>query len=194
MTAGFGWIMAVTEGIAAMNHKNHDYLDDLLSRDAVFGVIALLVQPWLLGLRAGELTNGLILTNIANRPFITLGHFEIGTCPAMGLTLTLFQMIGASVYISESPDSMRRRYLKFLSGSGWVLATGLELALSVIAANGALERAIGFTLAMLLTQCETCAGILVLDALLLPLALSIGWAIRRWFNRKRSQKLPAIRG
>jgi hypothetical protein len=56
----------------------------------------------------------------------------------------------------ETSSGVRARYLKFLSGSGWIVATALELALSVICANGVAERSIGFVLALLLTIFETC--------------------------------------
>jgi hypothetical protein len=103
----------------------------------------------------------------------------------MGLALTLAQMIGVSVFIMETSSGVRARYLKFLSGSGWIIATSLELALSVICANGVAERSIGFVLALLLTIFETCSGILVVDCLFIPVALGLGGAVRRAFRTRK---------
>ena len=64
--------------------------------------------------------------------------------------------LGRDPFGMETSSGVRARYLKFLSGSGWIVATALELALSVICANGVAERSIGFVLALLLTIFETC--------------------------------------
>jgi hypothetical protein len=168
--------------------KHHSPAHGWLRPEAVLGLIALAVQPWLLTLRAGELAHALTLT-VADRPFgklILFGTpYEIGTCGVMGLALTLAQMIGVSVFIMETSSGVRARYLKFLSGSGWIIATSLELALSVICANGVAERSIGFVLALLLTIFETCSGILVVDCLFIPVALGLGGAVRRAFRTRK---------
>jgi hypothetical protein len=163
-----------------------DYTGEFLGPTAVLGLIALVVQPWLISLRAGEVAQSLILTNIVDRHFATLTAFgtryELGTCAVTGFAMTLAQMISASVFLVESGEDAKRRVLKFLSASGWLLATVLELFLSC--ANNPREQAVAFVLALTLTVLETASGILIIDCLIVPAVLSIGWTIRDAFNRR----------
>lgn len=142
--------------------KQPNWPNELRRPEAVLGLIALSVQPWLISLRADEFAHALTLTT----PRAT------GTCAALGLALTLAQAIGASIFIMESPSSKRNRYLKSLSGAAWLLATALDLALSVICAHGATAQCICLAVTALLTLCETFAGILVIDALIIPAVMS----------------------
>jgi hypothetical protein len=172
-----------------MNHRHADqWADKLLQPEAVLGVIALAAQPLLLVLRAWELTHALILANTANQPIgVWTGfglRYEIGTCAVAGAALTLAQMICASVFMMESPDSARRRLYRTLSSSVWLILSVFELASSVICANGGLWILVtAFVLPLVLTFGETLAGILIIDGLITPAALSLGWAIRQTLNR-----------
>jgi hypothetical protein len=155
--------------------------------EAVLGAIFLAVQPWLLTLRAGEITQALKLANTADQPVPMLGAFGlsygIGTCVVAGAALTLAQMICASVFMMRSPASARRNLLRSFSGTGWLIVSVFELVSSVICANGGLrEQATALVLALSLTLFETCAGILIIDCLITPAALSLGEAIRSRFN------------
>jgi len=72
---------------AHMRHeKQPNWPNELRRPEAVLGLIALAVQPWLISLRADEFAHALTLTT----PRAT------GTCAALGLALTLAQAIGAS--------------------------------------------------------------------------------------------------
>ena len=152
----------------------------------MLGVLALLFQPILVSLRAQELTNCLALTNFANRTFTTLPWTgqQVGTCVVMGFALTLAQMISASVAIVEpAGKTIRSRILKWLAISVMIIASLLDLALSVITAPGGKEQGIAFTVALLLTVGEPMAGILAIDCFLMPLVLATADAIRNLFRR-----------
>jgi len=149
--------------------KQPNWPNELRRPEAVLGLIALAVQPWLISLRADEFAHALTLTT----PRAT------GTCAALGLALTLAQAIGASIFIMESPASKRSRYLKALSAAAWLLATALDLFLSVICAHGVTAQSISLAVTALLALCETYAGILVIDAFIVPAAMSLAWAVTK---------------
>jgi hypothetical protein len=159
------------------------WVHELLRPEAVLGAVALSVQPWLLTIRAGDLTQSLMSARIADRSLVIVlfgTHYTMGTCAITGAALTVAQMIAASVYTMESPPSKRRRHLKYLSGSGWIILSVLELASTVLCAHrGLREQATALVLALLLLLFESCAGILIIDCLVVPAALAMGWTIHR---------------
>lgn len=174
-----------------MKHKRPSkWTRELLRPEAVLGMIALSVQPWLLTIRAGDLTQSLVRASIDNRPIAIAAfgfQYNTGNCAVTGAALTLAQMIAASVFTMKLPPGERRRYLKGFSGSGWLILSALELVSSVLCANcGLREQATAFVLCLLLLLFESCAGILIIDCLAIPAALSMGCAIQDAIGHFRS--------
>lgn len=168
---------------AVATERPHNWLDDLLTPAAVMGVPALLIQPWLVTVRAWEFAHVLTRANMPNAAtgFSVLGH-HLGMCEMLGLVLTLAQMISASLAIMESlRDTARGRCLIMLARSLLVVSCLLELSLSVLTATGPMEQSVGFAIALSLAVGEPMAGILVIDCLLIPAILWVGCALRNKF-------------
>jgi hypothetical protein len=164
--------------IAFMKHKRPSKRTrPTLGPEAVLGAIALFVQPWLLTLRAGDLARSLQRGHIPNPEiaFAAFGvHYSAGTCAVAGGALAIAQMISASVFTMDSPANPRHRYLKCLAGSGWLILSALELASSVLYADGGMPGQLtAFVLTLLFVLFESVAGILIIDCLIIPAALTI---------------------
>jgi hypothetical protein len=158
------------------------WVKQLLQPEAFFGVGALAVQPFLLGIRA-TLLGHMLAQAIPDRPLgtlTTLGmHYEVGTCSVIGLALTMAEMISVSVFIHDSSVSARRRFLRILSGIGLLLLSALELA----GADGQSGKLTAILLTMALVVFDSLCGILIIDCLAIPGVLTMGWAIHDVIRR-----------
>jgi hypothetical protein len=168
---------ASPEIVASAESRHPDWLGELLSPKAVLASIALVVQPWLLMLRAREFGQASALLSVA--------AYGTGDNGLIGPALTLTQMIGGAAFLMQSSGRLRDRYVKFLSGSAWLIATALDLSLCAMAASGAREKLIAMELAVTLILLTTASGILVIDCLIVPATLSLAWAFRNAFARMR---------
>jgi len=149
---------------------------------AVFAALALIIQPFLLTLRATDLTQLLHHSRIASPgPTLVIAGFSYD--PVAGAVLTIAQMIAASVFLMDVPPSPRRFYLRVLSGLGWVVLSLLELTLSVCyAGSGIIAIATAFALTLLYLLFESMSGILIIEYLVIPAAKVMADWIGRWFN------------
>lgn len=88
-----------------MASKSASYWEELLSPPAVLGVVAILVQPVLLAIRATDLEHALTMASIADQSlgtFTTYGFsYAVGTCFVTSAALTLAQMVCASLFSSK---------------------------------------------------------------------------------------------
>lgn len=183
--------------IALMKHKRSSkQTRPSLGPEAVLGAIALFVQPWLLTLRASDLAESLKHGHIPNREiaFAAFGaHYTAGTCAVAGVALTLAQMLSASVFTMDTSNNPRHRYLKGLAGSGWLILLALELASSVLYADGGMPGQLtAFVFALLFVLFESVGGILIIDCLIIPAARTIERAIHDAKSR-RLKRLRSLR-
>jgi hypothetical protein len=168
-----------------MKHK-------LLPPKAVLGAIALSVQPWLLTIKAGDLAEVIKRSHVDDGT-ITVGvfgvHHTTATCVVTAAALTVAQMLAASLFmvtVESSASAAQDRFLRTLSAGGWILLAMVEFVSSVACANGGLpQKAMALSLAMILTMLESCAGILIIDNLIIPATQGVAESIRRALSRKR---------
>jgi hypothetical protein len=106
----------------------------------------------------------------------------------MGIALTLVQMVSASVAIPKPPeDSAPPRHLRVLAFGVLIVTSLLELALVVMAYEGARRwEYVGIAVAVDLG--ESFAGILIFDHLIVPAILCGLSAVRGWFDRRSRRK------
>jgi len=165
-----------------MRSQSAFYWKELLSPPAVLGVVAILVQPVLLAIRATDLEHALTMASIVDRSIGTFTGFgfryPIGTCFVTSAALTLAQMVCASLYFVEMPEGAKRRCLRIFSAVAWVLLSLLELAGSIFCSRGSAGMIVtGFAIAALLAICESACGILILDCFLVPAILAPAWTV-----------------
>ena len=156
--------------------------DELLSPWAVLGLLALLIQPIILWVRFRELSNCLAMTRFSDHPlgFIPGTSIAVTSCQAIGIAITLVQMLSASVAITDTTEtSLRCRALRGLAVAVLVIASLLDLGLAVATAPDLVQGTIAFTVALLLAVGEPLTGILVIDCLIVPLLLTLFGKFRR---------------